>query len=330
MDENAQLDRIINDLITNGYLTLDIEDIEWLCDTAAEVFLEEPSLLEIEPPVNICGDIHGQFSDLIRVLQCHDFDENTKYLFLGDYVDRGEQSLEVVCLLFAMKLRFPDNIFLLRGNHESPEMTESFGFVDECERKLDYSIVSHFHDLFDCLPIAAVVGEKIFCVHGGLSPSLKSLDDIRSVVRPCGIPEEGIVADLLWSDPSPATETWGPNDRGSTFTWGLRIAEKFLDDNNLERIVRGHQMAFGGYDFPFAPNEDVITIFTASCYANRFTNSAAFLSVNESLEMEFVVLEPRAKDLERQARPGTARVAVDLYEDDGGIEVNQVEVVDAQ
>lgn len=322
MDETARLDVIINDLIRLGYLTLTIDDVSWLCDSVARLVIKEPSLLEITPPVNICGDLHGQFADLIRVFQCHEFTEDVKYLFLGDYVDRGDQSLEVICLLFALKLRFPQNIFLLRGNHESPEMTESFGFEDECLLKLSQSVIPHFHSAFDTLPIAALVGGKIFCVHGGLSPSLTTLDDVRAIKRPCDIPEEGIVADLLWSDPSPSVAMWGPNDRGSTISWGLAVAQKFMDDNGLERIVRAHQMAFGGYDFPFSPNQEVITVFTASCYANRYTNAAAFLEVGEGLEMEFVVLEPLVPEPEEEVRPSTARIGVAEDIDVGTVEVD--------
>ena len=300
MNEGIHLDRIINELISEQALTLCVEEVIWLCKGVSNIFLDEPSLLEIEPPVNICGDIHGQFGDLIRVLQSSDFTPDTKYLFLGDYVDRGDQSLEVICLLFAMKMRFPDNVYLLRGNHESPEMTEAFGFAEECEEKLEFAVLGHFLDAFDCLPVAAVVGGKLFCVHGGLSPVMKNLHEVKAIERPCGVPEDGILADLLWSDPSRATIEWGPNDRGATYTWGLKVAKEFMEANGIERIIRAHQMAFGGYDFPFSPDRSVITVFTASSYANRYKNSAAFITVNNELKLQFTVLEPILREPDLQ------------------------------
>ena len=325
MDASIHLDRIIGDLISEERLLLSREEVMWICKGVSDVVLEEPSLLHLDPPIKICGDIHGQFCDLLRVLRSNEFTPDTKYLFLGDYVDRGDQSVEVVCLLFAMKMRFPNNIFLLRGNHESPEMTEAFGFAEECGQKLDYSVLAHFFSAFDALPIAALVGGKIFCVHGGLSPALEDVRAIDEIKRPVAIPEEGVLADLLWSDPSPATVEWGPNDRGETYTWGLRAAQKFMARNGIERIIRGHQMAFDGYEFPFAPDQRVVTVFTASSYANRFANSAAFVSVGADLQLEFTVLPPETvtEQLQMEAGPSTGRC--EYYD----LEMNNLEV-DAQ
>ena len=309
MDASIHLDRIIGDLVTEDHFTLTREEVMWLCKCTSQILLREPSLLEIPAPIRICGDIHGQFNDLLRVFRSGGFDESTRYLFLGDYVDRGERSLEVTCLLFAMKLRFPSNVFLLRGNHESPEMTQVFGFAEECARKLDIQILNNFLEVFDSLPLAALVGGKVFCVHGGLSPSLNNLWAINDITRPCTVPEEGMIADLLWSDPSPATAEWGPNDRGETYTWGLAAAEKFMRENGVERIIRGHQLAFSGYDFPFAPDERVVTVFTASSYAGVFANSAAFVYIGSELDMEFVVLpQINGKGMEMEAGPSTGRL----------------------
>lgn len=294
METGIHLDRIINGLITERSVVdvLSFEEMAWLCRGASQIFLSEPSLLEIPAPVNICGDLHGQYNDLIRVLQAGGFDESKKYLFLGDYVDRGDKSLEVVCLLFAMKMRFPQNIFMLRGNHESPEMTEAFGFMDECQAKVGDQMIPFFLDAFDCLPIAALVGGRIFCVHGGLSPTMQDVHMVNTITRPTAIPDEGILADLLWSDPSAETQEWGPNDRGATWTWGLSVADAFMKYNNLDCIVRAHQLAENGYDFPFAPDQRVITVFTASSYANRYRNQAAFINVDETHTLRFGVLDP--------------------------------------
>jgi serine/threonine-protein phosphatase PP1 catalytic subunit len=255
------------------------------------VLLSEPTLLDITGPVNICGDIHGQFSDLVQVFQAGGFGPSIKYLFLGDYVDRGEQGVEVVCLLLAMKIRFPTNVFMLRGNHESPEMTECFGFTDECTQKLSADILPVFFEVFDCLPIAALVNGRIFCVHGGLSPALTSLSQIAEISRPVLIPEEGLLADLLWSDPSMDTVEWGPNPRGETFTWGVKVATEFMLENDIDIIIRAHQVAMSGYEFPFGCEHGVITVFTAPAYANAYDNQGAFVQVTEDGEVSFTVLE---------------------------------------
>ena len=291
MERIQRLEDFVEILLENkGFAKkLHVADFQWLCEEIKPVLLAEPSVLDLQPPLKICGDIHGQFHDLLRVFDSGFVPEN-KFLFLGDYVDRGDDSLEVIGLLFALKLLYPDNIFLLRGNHESPEMTEEFGFLEECELKLNSEIFDVFMDTFDCLPIAALVGEKLFCVHGGLSPQVDTIDQIRLIRRPTAVPEDGVLADLLWSDPNPETEEWGPNSRGATITWGLRAAKKFIENNHLLKVIRGHQLANNGFDFPFSPDESVITVFTASYYAQRYANKAAFIAVDEDCNCEFHIL----------------------------------------
>ncbi|OHT06289.1 Ser/Thr protein phosphatase [Tritrichomonas foetus] len=297
-DSISSLDKFIGQVtdISRAY-RFSVVFVRWLCNSVSSVFLNEPSLLEIEPPVNICGDIHGQYLDLLRVFENGGMPPDAKYLFLGDYVDRGEKSVEVITLLFALKLRYPENIFLLRGNHESPEMTELFGFADECKRKLNGSMWPVFLKTFDTMPIGAVVGGQYFCIHGGLSPELKLVDDVRNIKRPTAIPESGLLADLLWSDPSPKTKEWGPNDRGSTITWGARIANRFLSANKLSCVVRGHQMANDGFEFPFFPSRNTVTVFTASKYANEYNNKAAYMAIEDKEGFSFTILPSRIPKL---------------------------------
>lgn len=214
---------------------------------------------------------------------------NATYLFLGDYVDRGKNSIEVICLLFALKLLYPKNIYLLRGNHESPEMNEVFGFADECEQKLNFSFWYYFNNVFDTLPIGAVIGNKFFCVHGGLSPYLDNLDDVKQIERPIGVHEDWLLSDLLWTDPKSDIEGWGPSSRGDTKTWGLNIAEYFLKQNNLKCIVRGHQMAQNGFCYPFDPEKNTITVFTASKYAKNNENQEAIMVIDDKKEYSFII-----------------------------------------
>jgi serine/threonine-protein phosphatase PP1 catalytic subunit len=287
-----RLDAIIQTMLKGTIPPLTDDEITWLCDTITPIFLAEPTLLELDGPINVCGDVHGQFKDLLRVFRAGHFTADTRYLFLGDYVDRGDQSLEVITLLFAMKVRYPDTVFLLRGNHESAEMAEDFGFATECAEKGHSAVVPAFGEVFRCLPLAAIVNRRILCIHGGLSPTLTSIDQIRAIERPIDIPGFGTLTDLLWSDPSPHTELWAPSPRGTTFTWGRSAVETFLRRNGLDLIMRAHQMADNGYGFPLAPDKTVVTVFTAPAYTKRFTNCGAFARIGNNSLIRFAVMLP--------------------------------------
>ena len=184
-------------------------EIKVLCQRVRPILLEQPMLLELEAPLKICGDVHGQFTDLLRLLEYGGFPPASNYLFLGDYVDRGKQSLETICLLLAYKIQYPENFFILRGNHESAGINRIYGFYDECKRRYSIKLWKIFSDVFNCLPVCALVDEKILCMHGGLSPELKSLQQIADLQRPCDVPDVGLMCDLLWSDPDPKANVRG-------------------------------------------------------------------------------------------------------------------------
>lgn len=159
-------------------------EVRGLCLKSREIFLQQPILLELEAPLKICGDIHGQYTDLLRLFEYGGFPPEANYLFLGDYVDRGKQSLETICLLLAYKIKYPENFFLLRGNHECASINRIYGFYDECKRRYNIKLWKTFTDCFNCLPIAAIIDEKIFCCHGGLSPDLQVISgEIRSHIK---------------------------------------------------------------------------------------------------------------------------------------------------
>ena len=158
------------------HVNLTENEIKGLCVKAKEIFVCQPILLELEAPIKICGDIHGQYYDLLRMFEYGGFPPESNYLFLGDYVDRGRQSLETICLLLAYKIKYPENFFLLRGNHECSTINRIYGFYDECKRRYSIRLWKTFTDCFNCLPVAAIIDEKIFCMHGGLSPELTSME----------------------------------------------------------------------------------------------------------------------------------------------------------
>jgi len=190
---------------------IDSDDIIMICKMSREVLLERPMLLEIEAPLKIVGDIHGQFYDLLRLFGHAGYPEtgSNKFLFLGDYVDRGRQSIETITLLLAYKVLYPDRVHLLRGNHESAKISRMYGFFDECKRRYSVRLWKEFCNVFDCMPICAIVNDAIICMHGGISPELEDpWKQINAIQRPCPLPDEGLMCDLLWSDPDPALNGW--------------------------------------------------------------------------------------------------------------------------
>lgn len=302
MSEN--IDAIIRKLIEvrggrpNKPVNLTENEVRYLCNASREVFLSQPILLELEAPLKICGDTHGQYFDLLRMFEYGGFPPEANYLFLGDYVDRGKQSLETVCLLLAYKIKYPENFFLLRGNHECASINRIYGFYDECKRRYNIKLWKTFTDCFNTLPVAAVVDSKIFCCHGGLSPDLQSMDQIRKVQRPTDVPDTGLLCDLLWSDPDKDTTGWGESDRGVSFTFGADVVEKFLHKHDFDLICRAHQVVEDGYEF-FAKRQ-LVTVFSAPNYCGEFDNAGAMMSVDDSLMCSFQILKPA----EKKSKPG--------------------------
>lgn len=265
----------------------------WLALTAREIFMQQPVLLELEAPIKICGDIHGQYSDLLRLFDYGGYPPESNYLFLGDYVDRGKQSIETICLLLAYKIKYPENFFLLRGNHECASINRIYGFYEECKRRYSVRLWRTFTECFNCLPVAAIVDEKILCMHGGLSPSLKSMDQIRRIPRPTDVPDSGLLCDLLWADPDKEKDGWDSNDRGVSYIFGADIVEGALAKHDLDLICRAHQVVEDGYEF-FAKKQ-LVTVFSAPNYCGEFDNAGAMMSVDDTLMCSFQILKPTQK-----------------------------------
>jgi len=221
-----KVDKIIERLLSvrnetpGSNVVMTEEEIKKLCNTAREIFLSQPPLLELEAPIKVCGDVHGQYYDLLRLFEYGGFPPDSNYLFLGDYIDRGKQSLESICLLLAYKIKYPENFFLLRGNHECASINRVYGFYDECKRRHSIRLWKVFTDCFNCLPVAALIDDKILTMHGGLSREMESVETIKSIVRPTDVPDTGLLCDLLWSDPDSQIVDWGRNERGVSVTFG--------------------------------------------------------------------------------------------------------------
>ncbi|KAI0160680.1 Metallo-dependent phosphatase-like protein [Xylariaceae sp. FL1272] len=265
-------------------------EIVAICARARECLLSQPALLELDAPVKIVGDVHGQYTDLIRMFEMCGFPPSSNFLFLGDYVDRGKQSLETILLLLCYKLKYPENFFLLRGNHECANVTRVYGFYDECKRRCNVKIWKTFIDCFNTLPIAAIVAGKIFCVHGGLSPALSHMDDIRHIARPTDVPDYGLLNDLLWSDPADMEADWEANERGVSYCFGKKVITDFLATHDFDLVCRAHMVVEDGYEF--FNDRVLVTVFSAPNYCGEFDNWGAVMSVSSELLCSFELLKP--------------------------------------
>ena len=267
---------------------LDENQIKMICLAARNLLIEEPNVVDLAAPVIIVGDVHGQFYDLLELLKIGGPVPDMSYLFLGDYVDRGPCCVETITYLTLLKVKYPQRITLLRGNHETRSITQVYGFFTECQRKYGSpSIWQHFTDMFDYLPVAATIQNTYFCVHGGLSPSISKIDEVRKIDRVQEIPHEGGFADLMWSDPDENNTGFTTSSRGAGYMFGKDIVHKFLFTNSYTHIIRAHQLCNEGYQVLF--NESFSTVWSAPNYCFRFHNQASIMLVDEHLNREFVV-----------------------------------------
>ena len=253
--------------------------------------MKQPTFLELESPITVCGDTHGQYPDLLKLFEVGGFPPETNYLFLGDYVDRGKQSLETICLLLAYKIKYDENFFLLRGNHECASINRIYGFYDECKKRYNLQLWKVFIDLFNCLPIAASIDDKILLMHGGLSPELNTVDQLKKIVRPTDVPEEGLLCDLIWSDPESQCNGWGKNDRGVSVVFNEKVLSKFLQKNDMDLVCRAHQVVEEGYEF--FGDRQLVTVFSAPNYCGEFDNAGAMMVIDENLMCSFKIIKSK-------------------------------------
>lgn len=272
-----------------------------LVKKVSDITSAEPNLLRLSAPVTVVGDIHGQFYDMIKLLDVGGDPDKTQYLFLGDYVDRGSFSIEVLLLLYALKINHPKTLWLLRGNHECRQMTAFFNFRDECEYKYDLAVYYAFMESFDTFPVAAVIDNKFLCLHGGLSPDLDILSQVGMINRFVEPPRAGLFCDLLWADPVDEEKTdhalhqpdaFFPNDvRGCSFFFGYEAATKFLHKNHLLSVIRAHEAQLEGFKMHQTNTQSgfptVITIFSAPNYCDCYNNKGAVLKFeNNTLNIQ--------------------------------------------
>ncbi|KAF8603033.1 Metallo-dependent phosphatase [Ceratobasidium sp. AG-I] len=276
-------------------------DITALCNRVRSILIEEGNIQPVNSPVTICGDIHGQFWDLLELLRKGGMVPDTKYIFMGDFVDRGNYSLETVSLLLALKARYPDKVTLLRGNHESRQITQVYGFYEECQQKYGSSSVwKACCTTFDYLNLAAIIDGTVLCVHGGLSPDIRTLDQIRVLTRAQEIPHEGAFCDLMWSDPD-EVPAWAVSPRGAGWLFGGNVTREFNHVNGLKLIARAHQLVQEGHKYMF--NESLVTVWSAPNYCYRCGNMASIMRFNEDGTRDFIDYGPAPENERDRGMP---------------------------
>ncbi|KAL9098206.1 MAG: hypothetical protein Q9163_006091 [Psora crenata] len=397
LSRNAGVDEWLEKAMQNKYLPEPV--MKKLCEICKEYLMEESNIQPVSTPVTVCGDLHGQFYDVLELFRVaggmpgsikanegptatpgvitsddieppteitnpklkkkirsrkkegekegegetagsggdeddEDVDEeeerrgrprevphgsslgpekeghagipgNQNYIFLGDFVDRGYFSLETLTLLLCLKARYPDRVTLVRGNHESRQITQVYGFYEECQQKYgNASVWKACCQVFDFLVLGAVVDGKVLCVHGGLSPEIRTLDQIRVIARAQEIPHEGAFCDLVWSDPE-EVGTWAVSPRGAGWLFGNKVATEFNYVNGFQLIARAHQLVNEGFKWHFE-DKSVVTVWSAPNYCYRCGNVASIMNLGEDLDPKFTIFSA-VSDKDRHVPPTNPR-----------------------
>ncbi|CAK9014027.1 unnamed protein product [Durusdinium trenchii] len=271
-------------------VTEDVEELRRLCSMAKEILCQEPSVLDLEPPLTLVAHLAGRMDQLNTIFtQLGEPSSQTPYLFLGNYLNRGRQSSEVLIMLLAYKCKFPEHVHLLRGQQETRKATRAKGFYDECKRIYNVKIWKSFMEVLDHLPLCALVKSRIFCVSGGLSPRTCSLEQLRRIPRPTAAEGDELVCDLLWSFPEELPLPCLAASEGCCY--GPEVVKQFLKDHQLELVVQGNLVKESGYDDTFADGK-LVTVFSCANYAEeRVSNKGAVMRIHEDLTYIFCTHE---------------------------------------
>ncbi|CAE7234831.1 sds21 [Symbiodinium natans] len=276
--------------VRGASLPLPAEELQVVCAKARAAFLREPMLLELEAPLTVCGTLTGcQVGLLSKLFSRFGDPGQTRYLFLGNYVNRAKYMIETITTLFLYKGELPAHVFMLRGKNDSLMLSRIYGFYDEVKRRMGGSggvkLWKHYTEVFDCMPVCALIQSKIFCVASGLSPDLTSLDQIRDLPRQ-EVPDEGLLCDLLWSTFEPHVLGWGCKDKDVSFNFGPDIVSGFLEKHGLQSICCSSGVVEAGYQIEL---DGALTIlFSAADYVGEYGNLGAVLLIDQDLQQTCV------------------------------------------
>ncbi|PAA52716.1 hypothetical protein BOX15_Mlig023621g1 [Macrostomum lignano] len=336
--------RILQDIdlknLANRLLTFDVDDVEnhvpltaaeclSVCHMAVEAMRSTDICIHIKTPINIVGDLHGQFHDLLRIFDALGQPPESRFLFLGDYIDRGKYSLEVMTLLFVLMLLYPNSVYLLRGNHETANICCRYGFKDEIGMRFikaqAHKVLGGFVRTFQWMSMCAIIDGQIFCCHGGISPSymlqpfnlrggqqanVQALNESKKPVEPS---RPSVLCDIIWADPmsgvmnvqfSPTSESlteakWLPNKRGCSFMFSGVALEEVMRMFQTQMLIRGHQVAQNG--FLTHHNRRCVTVFSAPGYCGVYNNACSILQVDRMVDNNrhpgsFFIIRPTHRD----------------------------------
>ena len=255
--------------------------VESIFKQTEEIFKLEPSVLNLSGDFTIVGDIHGNIKSLLRIFNKVGFPDKHRFVFLGDYVDRGQNSVDVLTLLFSLKCLFPDNIYLIRGNHECRSLNSNYGLLSECKTYYNMNVYEAANACFDRLPVAAILNDKLFLVHGGISQKIHSRDDLFSIQKSDGEPNvDTPLIDFLWSDPSEQVSGYEESYRGAGKLFSKEALDAFLSEVNLVMVIRSHELCNDGYGLPFGDEGNIISIFSSVDYCGE-RNDSGIVSFTE-------------------------------------------------
>ena len=293
MNEIEKIDELIIKINKNELLSM--KEFKIVFHKAKDILDKRENIAILKTPLIICGCINAHFEELKDIFKiCGNISEN-KYLFLGDYVGKGWNGLSTFILLILYLIKYPNNIVLLRGNHDSRVFSTMYGLYDECFKKYSnkdeaQDIFNMTNELFDLLQLAAVIDNKYFCIHGGISPELKKLEEINFLERKKEIPKNGIITDLIWSDPKEEVNDYAPSIKGAGQFYGEEAVNSFLKENsNIEMIIRSHELVDNGYKYQF--KNKLLTVFSAPDYGGREGfNIGSILKIDENDKFDFFAI----------------------------------------
>ena len=291
---NNDIDKFIEQLYDCKKLIS--QEIIFIINKCKEIISKEDNIQEVSCPVTVCGSIHGQFFNLLELFRLGGRLPYTNYIFLGNYINRGYYSIETLSLLLCLKIRYPKRIHLIRGNQESEQLTQCYGFYDECIRKYGSPEVwKYFIDLFNNLPLSVLIEDKILCLHSGLSPLINTLDDIRTLDRTQDIDlNEGAISHLLWNKPDDCIG-FVPFPKGAGFVFGENVSKEFCRINCLDIIIRSSSCIPTGYEF--LHNNTICSITSCPNFCYRYGNEGAIMEIDEDMNYYFYKFDqvPRGK-----------------------------------
>lgn len=235
-----------------------------LIEEASQIISQQPQLIHVSAPVYVVGDLHGNLRDLLRIFSLTSSPALSKFIFLGDYIDRGEFSVEVMIILLVAIVNFPQNVIMLRGNHEINSINSKYGFHEQLLKIYgpESKLFEKFNNFFSFLSLSAIIDNKILCLHGGICPNL-SISYLQNLTKPIQDPE-GIELNILWSDPILTIPDFSPSARGYGCNYGFSAISHFLRNENLELLLRGHECVIRGIEHLFS--KKVYTVFSSSNY----------------------------------------------------------------